>query len=317
MKRIGNLYEKVCSIENLYKADLTARKGKKNHKDVLEHDKTKHQNLMWLYDALKNKKFTTSKYKKFTIKEDKVRDVFKLPFFPDRIVHHALMNAIGDIMTNYFVYDTYNCIKGRGLHKASYKLRKALLNSEETKYCLKLDVKKFYPNIDNEILKSQLRRKFKDNDLLWLLDNIIDSEKGLPIGNLTSQSLANFYLTCFDRWLKQDLKIKHLFRYCDDICILGDNKEYLRSVLNQIRRYLAEELKLELKSNYQIFPIEKRGIDFVGYKHYHTHTELRKGIKKRFIKMMFKDRNEKSIASYGGWLLHCNSVNLRRKYLQC
>ena len=185
---------------------------------------------------------------------------------------------------------------------------------DNTTYCLKIDIKKFYPNVDNNILKQLLRKKFKDDDLLILLDEIIDSNKGLPIGNLLSQYFGNFYLNYFDHWLKEELKLKNIFRYCDDIVILGNNKDDLRIILNKIKDYLQINLKLEL-SNHQIFPIKSRGIDFLGYVIYHDCVYLRKSIKLDWIKMIKYNRNNKSIISYNGWLKYCNSINLRRKYL--
>ncbi len=161
-----------------------------------------------------------------------------------------------------------------------------------------------------------LRKKIKDNDLLYLLDNIIDSAEGVPIGNYLSQYLANFYLTYFDHWLKEVKGIKYYFRYCDDIVILHNDKEYLHKLLEDIKVYLKNNLKLEVKSNYQVFPVDKRGLDFVGYKSYHTHILLRKNIKLRFIRMIKYNNNWKSIASYKGWLDHCNSINLSTKYLK-
>lgn len=225
----------------------------------------------------------------------------------DRIVHHSIMNILEPIFVSVFTADTYSCIKSRGVHKASYNLRRVFKDKEGTKYCLKLDIKKFYPSVDNKILKGLLRRKFKDKVLLNMLDEIIDSAKGLPIGNYLSQYLGNFYLTYFDHYLKETLKVKYYFRYCDDIVLLSDNKEQLHSWFKGIETYLIKKLNLEINKNYQIFPVEDRGIDWCGYKHYHSHTLIRKSIKKKYIK-------SKNKMNHNGWLIHCNSINLRRKY---
>ncbi len=150
-----------------------------------------------------------------------------------------------------------------------------------------------------------------------MLDEIIDSNiKGLPIGNYLSQFLANFYLTYFDHFLKEKLGIKYYFRYCDDMVILAKTKEELKEIKEKIIKYLKEELDLEL-SNWQIFPVWSRGIDFVGYVSYHYKVIfLRKSIKKDFIRMIKYNNNSHSISSYNGWLLYCNSINLRNKYLK-
>ena len=186
-----------------------------------------------------------------------------------------------------------------------------------------MDVKKFYPSVDHEILKAIVRKKLKDKLLLKLLDEIIDSAPGVPIGNYLSQFLANLYLTYFDHWMKEDKRVKYYYRYADDIVILAPDKPYLHALLVDINDYLTERLNLQLKGNYQVFPVADRGIDFVGYKFYHTHTLMRKTIKKRFCrkvaKLNKKDINAKSyrmqIAPWLGWAKHCDSKHLLKKVL--
>jgi len=307
MKRHNNLYQQIINIENLQSADKKARRGKLKQYGVIKHLQNEEDNILNLHKTLSDKKFTTSRYNVFTISDGKERTISQLPYYPDRIVHHAILNILEPIFVSVFTADTYSCVKGRGVHQASYKLRKVLKDTEGTKYCLKLDIKKFFPNIDNEILKGMLRRKFKDNDLLYLLDDIIDSHSGVPLGNFTSQFFGNFYLTYFDHWIKEVLKVKYYFKYCDDMVLLSDNKEQLWEWFYNIQDYLRTQLKLEIKGNYQVFPVSARSIDFLGYKHYHTHTLIRKSIKKKYIKNKVK-KNHKS------WLVHCNSKNLVNKY---
>jgi retron-type reverse transcriptase len=282
---------------------------------IIEHDKNRESNILKLHDMLSNRTYQTSEYTTFTIFEPKERQIFRLPYFPDRITHHAVMRVMEPVFMSIFTADTYSCIKARGIHAAAYAVRKALREENATQYCLKLDIRKFYPSVDHDVLKQLLRRKIKDNDLLWLLDNIIDSADGLPIGNYLSQYFANFYLTYFDHWMKEIMRVKYYFRYCDDIVILSDNKPYLHALLSSIRIYLQENLKLQVKENYQVFPVAARGIDFVGYKMFHTHTLLRKSIKKNFARMLASHNNHASTASYVGWAKHCNSKNLLKKLL--
>ena len=315
MKRIGNIYGKISSIENLQLADEKARKGKSRQPAVMEHDRNRDEHIVMLNELLINKEYKTSEYSIFKIYEPKEREIYRLPYYPDRIVHHAIMNILEPVFVGMFTTDTYSCIKGKGIHGAGRAVQRALKDKPNTQYCLKLDIKKFYPNIDHDILKLLLRRKFKDNNLLWLLDEIIDSAPGLPIGNYLSQYLANFYLTGFDHWLKEVKGVKYYFRYADDLVFLHQDKLYLHNLLKDIRQYLELELRLTVKSNYQVFPVSARGIDFVGYVFYHTHTLLRKTIKKNFARMLKKRRNRASIASYKGWLKHCNSRNLLKKLL--
>jgi RNA-directed DNA polymerase len=313
MKRIGNIYPQIYSIENLQLADTIACKGKSKQYGVILHNKTKEANILALHELLKSKTYQTSEYSTFKVFEPKERLVYRLPYWPDRITHHAVMNQLERLFVSVFTADTYSCIKGKGIHAAKAAVELALKDQANTTYCLKLDIKKFYPSVDHAILKTLLRRKIKDNDLLWLLDEIIDSADGLPIGNYLSQYFANFYLTYFDHWLKETKGVKYYFRYADDLVILSGSKDELHSILAAIKEYLSTELKLTVKQNYQVFPVAARSIDFVGYRFYHTHTLLRKSIKKAFARMMARNPNRASIASYHGWAVHCNSRNLINK----
>ena len=315
MKRVGGLYDEICSMSNLLKAEKKARKGKRNQIGVKVFDENAEANLLVLQDRLLSRTYRTSKYTVFKIFEPKERDIFRLPYYPDRIVHHAVMNVLEPVFVNMFTADTYSCIKGRGIHGAARAVKKALRDKERTIYCLKLDIKKFYPSVNHEILKWLLGKKIKDKALLWLLDEIIDSADGLPIGNYLSQYLANFYLTFFDHWIKEVLGIRYYFRYADDIVILSESKEYLHKIFKEISTYLKVNLDLVVKENYQVFPVLSRGIDFVGYVFRHTHILLRKSIKQNYARMIFTRSNLKSIASYWGWTKHCNSINLNRKLL--
>lgn len=315
MKRLNNLYSQIISIENLKIADTKASKGKSKQYGVEVHKKQQENNILLLREMLLNKTYQTSPYTTFKVYEPKERVVYRLPYFPDRITHHAVMNILEPIFVSVFTNDSYSCIKGKGIHACAKSVEKALEDKEGTEYCLKMDIKKFYPNIDHSILKQLLRRKIKDNELLWLLDEIIDSADGLPIGNYLSQYFANFYLTYFDHWLKEVKGVKYYFRYADDLVILSDNKPHLHQLLFDIKQYLNDELKLIVKDNYQIFPVDSRSIDFVGYRFYHTHTMLRKSIKQNFARMLVNNKNNKSIASYNGWLSHANCINLKNKLL--
>ena len=307
MKRIGNLYEKIISLENLKNADKIARKGKSKQYGVRKHIENVEDNIGWLHELLNHRKFETSVYSEFEIYQPKHRVIARLPYYPDRILQHAIILQIGSILTKTFTSDTYSCVKGRGILKASMNLRRALQDDEYNQYCLKLDIKKFYENVNHDILKSLLRKKFKDKNLLSLLDEIIDSNKiGLPLGSLVSQYLANFYLCYLDHFIKQQLNVKYYFRYMDDLIILSSDKKELHYILAGIRKYVIY-LKLEIKGNYQIFPVEDRGIDFLGFIHRKDYTLLRKTIKKNYIK-------NKNKINHWSWLKHCNSINLKRKY---
>lgn len=315
LKRQNKIFEKITTLENLQFADERARKGKKHKYGIQKFDQNREENFLQLQKMLIEKTYKTSEYDIFSIYEPKERQVYRLPYFPDRITHHAIMNVLEPIFLKVFTADTYSCIKGRGIHGAANNLKKALQDQENTQYCLKMDIVKFYPNVDHNLLKKLLARKFKDQELLWLLHEIIDSADGLPIGNYLSQYLANFYLSYFDHWIKEKKGVKYYFRYADDLVILSENKAELHQLLNDIKTYLNINLKLQVKGNYQIFPVAARGIDFVGYRFYHTHTLLRKSIKKRFALVVSKKSNKATIAAYYGWAKHADTKNLLKKLL--
>lgn len=316
MKRFGFLFEKVSDIDNIRLAHKNASKGKGHYRDVIMVNKDVDYYCNKIKESLDNETFKTSKYKVVNKRcGSKVREIHKLPYYPDRIVHHAIMQVVEPIWEKTLIDDTYSCIKGRGIHAGVRRIKSKLKSGIDTKYCLKMDIKKFYPSADNEVMKTIIRSKIKDKKLLRLLDGIIDSGDGLPIGNYLSQYLGNLYLSGLDHYCKGEIKAKNYFRYCDDIVILSDSKEYLRFCLSKIDTYLKENLKLRLKQNYQIFPVSKRGIDFLGYVFYPDRVMLRKSIKKRMIATIKSGINlNKRLASYNGWLKYCNSYNLRMKY---
>lgn len=322
MKRYNNLFDKIVSLDNLYEADKKARRQKSHRPEVMLFDKNKDKLLLDLQRKLINGEYETSEYYVFKIYEPKEREIFKLPYYPDRIVHHAIMNIMEPIWVSAFVKGTYSCIRNRGIHKALKDVKFALKDEVNTQYCLKLDIRKFYPSIDHDILKIIVRKKIKDKRLLNLLDEIIESAQGVPIGNYLSQFFANLYLTYLDHWIKEQKKVRYYFRYSDDIVILGRDKQELRNLLYDIQNYLNNKLKLSFNDNWQIFKVDSRGIDFVGYRVFHTHTLLRKRIKKKFCKKinklnkkqnLDKDTYKQKICSYIGWIKYCNGRNLLNK----
>jgi retron-type reverse transcriptase len=323
MKREGNLYDKLCSMDNLILADANARRGKIHRYGIKKFDRNRDVNLQQLRSALLSGTFKTSAYDVFKVFEPKERTIFRLPYFPDRIVHHAIMNVLEPIWVSIFTSDTFGCIKGRGIHAALKRLKIALKDVENTTYCLKLDVKKFYESIDHNVLKMIVRRKIKDVRMLHLLDEIIDSADGVPIGNYLSQYFANLYLAYFDHWIKEEKGNRYYFRYADDMVILHADKKCLRTLFFEIQSYFSANLKLEIKKNWQIFPTDSRGIDFLGYVSRHTHVIMRKSIKKRFMRKVAKLRKRGTqgrefrmqISPWFGWAKHCDTKNLLKKVL--
>ena len=331
MKRYGNLYEKVYDMDNLKKAHQKAKVGKGWYKEVKMVDENPDYYLEKLQKMLIDKTYQTSEYETF-IKLDsgKEREIFKLPYFPDRICQWAIMLVIEPFLIKHFTADTYSAIPGRGTHLCLSRMKEAIKKDPQgTRYCLKLDVSKYYPSINHDILKQKYRRKFKDPDLLWLLDEIIDStegNKGIPIGNYLSQYSGNFYLSQFDHWIKEVKQVKYYYRYMDDIVILGDNKADLHKIHSEISVFLKKELDLKVKDNWQVFPTFVRGVDFIGYRTFEDFVLLRKSIAKEYKRKMIRilrkvetgqlmsERDWASFNSYKGWLKHCNSYRLYQKY---
>lgn len=312
MKRKNNLFEKVVDIDNIREADRKARRNKSRNYGIELFDKNRDENLLKLQRDLEGQTYKTGEYDVFMIHKPKDREIARLEY-KHRIVHHAIMNIMEPIWVASFTADTYSCIKGRGIHKCLDKVRIALKDVDNTKYCLKIDIQKYYPSIDRGILLNLIGRKIKDEKMMMLHAEIINSAPGMlgvPIGNYLSQFYANLYLSYFDHWIKENKGVKYYFRYCDDMVFFSSDKKELHQLLSDIRYYLNSELNLYVKKNYQIFPVESRGVDFVGYKMYHTHTLMRKSIKKAMIRKRNKPR---SMASYGGWAIHCNTINLFRK----
>ena len=333
MKRIGFLYSKIYNKENIRLAIKNAQKGKLFYQEVKDINKNTEKYVDILHDMLKNKTYKTSEYEVF-IKNDKgkEREIYKLPFFPDRVCHWAIIQVVEPYFINKLNHCTHSAIPKRGIHSAFNQLDKYMKNDVDgTKYCLKLDVKKYYPSIPHKELKGVYRRIFKDMDLLWLIDEIIESggsNVGVPIGNYLSQYSGNLYLHQFDRWVKEKLKIKYYIRYMDDIVILHEDKKYLHNLFVEINNYLRINLKLTVKGNWQIFPSRIRGIDFVGYRHFGDYVLLRRSISTSMKRKMRKIKKKVdkdipinysdwcSINSYRGWLKWCNGFNLYSKYIE-
>lgn len=328
MKRKGNIYKSIVEKENIKFAILNAarRKMKRNNVQKVMNNIDKYVDN--IQNMLINKSYTPSPYQEVKIQDGvrkKERIIFKPCFYPDQIVHWSLMLQIEEILKKG-LYD-YCCasIRGRGLLYGVKYIRKIIVRDRKnTKYCLKLDIKKFYPSINKEILKKKFRKVIKCGDTLDLIDLIIDSSKsGVPIGNYTSQWFANFYLQDLDHYIKEKLKVPYYIRYMDDMVLFHRNKKELHKIRIAIQDFLNKE-DLKLKENWQLFKLDSRPLDFLGYRFYRGYTTLRRAnflrIKRR-VKRVFKKQkinyeDASAIISYCGWLKHCNSYNYRQKYIR-
>lgn len=365
-----DLFNSICSMDNLYRAYQNAKSGKGWYKEVKQIEKRPFYYLAGLQYMLKNHLFKTSEYEIFILNEGKKkRDVYKLPFFPDRIAQWAILQVIEPFLVANMTADTYSAIPGKGIQpivndlRGYYKTKRVngkkksvwvpsiLLSDEEnTRYCYKIDLHHYYQSINHEVLKQKFRKVFKDPELLWLLDEIADSintateedlielslsgeievdpNTGIPIGNYMSQYSGNFYLSSFDHWVKEELHVKHYYRYMDDVVIFASSKEELHEIHRKVTAYTRDYLHLNIKGNYQIFPTKVRGVDFVGYRFFGEYTLLRKSTAINFKRKMRACRKKMennipptysewcSFNSYKGWLGNCDSYRLFKKYME-
>jgi hypothetical protein len=320
MKRHGNLWAKICDYDNILAAHRSARRGKSHYKEVKMVNSNEEFYIREIQKLLTSKTFTTSPYEVFD-KHDgrKMRTLYKLPYYPDRIVQHALLQVLAPIWSKSFIRDTFQSIPGRGTHDARRRVEKHI-RRQPPKYALKFDIAKYYPNVNNAILKQEIGRKIKCADTLWLMDDIIDSAVGIPIGNYTSQYFGNVYLARFDWWVVQELKPYGYFRYCDDIVLLADTAEQCHALRELCFAKLANEYALRIKPNWQAFPVEARGLDFVGYVFKTDEVRLRPGIARNFKRKTKEVRRRwhamrphkivNGLGSYWGWCKHVNAKKL-------
>lgn len=348
--KIKNVYDEICSFENLYKAYLNARKNKRFRDEVLGFTNNLEEYLFDIQKDLVNHTYKVGQYREFYVYEPKKRLVMALPF-KDRVIQWAIYQVINPMFSKGYITDSYACIEGRGTHQAVQRLHYWLkkVNRKPGKwYYLKLDISKYFYRIDHEVLVKMLQKKIQDKQLMKLLENIIFSETsfglelgtidpaerdkrvaqcGMPIGNLTSQMFANIYLNELDQYIKRELKVHHYIRYMDDMILLADDKKLLHEYKTLIDTFLNEKLKLNLNNKTAIRPITL-GIEFVGFKIWATHIKLRKStaLKMRrrlnsLKKQYFKGKVELSdvqatVNSYMGMMKYCNSYSLKNKLFE-
>lgn len=317
MKRYGALYGKICEMDNLRLALDKAVKGKTWQRQVREVLEDRDGKLKEVQEMLADHTFHTAEYKHKFVYEPKKREIFILPFFPDRIVHHAIMNVLEPLWDSFFIKDSFACRKGKGQHKGGLRCKEFVRRNP---YVIQGDVSKFYPSINHGKLKEIVERKIKDKELLWLLFDIIDSTDGVPIGNYLSQWFGNLYLNELDKKVKQEWRVKDYFRYCDDFFIFGD-KARLQELKPQVVSFMQDTMKMKL-SRCELYPTS-RGVDALGYRHFPSGKILvRKSTAKR-IRARLKaiphdlkrgvisiERAEGQLASAYGWLKHANAHNL-------
>jgi retron-type reverse transcriptase len=351
MKKFKITYEEIASYNNIYAAYLDARKKKSERNEIMRFSMELDSNLNELYKELQEGRYKSGGYRIIYIYVPKKRLIMALQF-KDRVLQWAIYRLLNPLYEKTYIKDSYACIKGRGREKAAKRLQYWLRQTDRKPkqyYYLKLDISKFFYRVDHEILLNILKRRIKDKRLIDLFNTIINSEKrafglplgvdpceidpremlfdkGMPIGNLTSQMFANIYMNELDQYLKHELHLKYVIRYADDCIILHDSKEELQQILKKIEIFLLEKLRLNLNSKTAIRPTTCN-VDFVGYVINKDEIRLRSATVKRMrsrIKYIVKayERGEMTLKevnatmqSYFGLMKYCTNEGLKENII--
>ena len=328
MKRVGNLYEKIIDRQNIETAIYNASKRKRNRPDVVKVLRGIDKHIEEIRVMLTRGEYIPSPFIEQSIVDNssgKIRTIQKPKFFPDQCVHWAVMQIVEPILSKGMDYYCCASVKNRGGKRGQSAVKKWLKNDpRNTKYTLQMDISKFYPSIDQDILIGLLHRKIKDAACMQMLISIIRSiDSGLPLGNYSSPIFANFYVQGLDHHIREKLGAKYMVRYMDDMVIFGPNKKKLHKMRKAISAYLGN-LRLTMKGNWQVFKTDSRPLDFLGYRFYRDRTTMRRRnalrIRRR-VKKVHKKReltfeDAAAVVSYLGWIYHSNSRYFYKKHLK-
>ena len=336
MKTYKGLWGRLCSFDNIFLAYKKARKKKTKKLYIIEFEKNLIPNLLNLQSELQNSTYQPRPLMHFTIRDPKTRKISKSDF-RDRIVHHALCNIIEPIFDKTFIYDSYANRIGKGTLKAiqrfDYFKRKASKNNSRACYVLKADIRHYFENVDHGILISLIRKKIADENIIFLVKKILtnydlnSSNKGMPLGNLTSQFFANIYLNEFDHYIKENLRIRHYIRYVDDFVILSDSEKNIEEYKSRIDSFLSKKLALELHPEKTRIITLNSGAAFLGIRVFYNHKLLKKSNIRKFKNKLlilcaqFDSQQadyDKIYDSVEGWIAYSrivDSFNLRNELL--
>jgi len=324
-KQLIHKYADIISLENLCLAWQEFIFGKKSKTDVLSFANNLMDNIVDLNNSLVNKTYQHSGYYSFYINDPKRRHIHKASV-RDRLLHHAVYRILYPFFDRTFIADSYSCRINKGTHKAIDRFRamtyKVSKNHTSTCWVLKCDIRKFFANIDHQILLNILEEYIPDKEICWLLRNIIDSyqtddnEKvGLPLGNLTSQLFSNVYMNKFDQWVKHRLKARHYIRYAADFVILSQDKLWLENIIPEIQYFLLENLRLELHPDKLFLKTFASGMDYLGWVHFPGYRILRKTTKIGMFSRIKEKPELETLQSYLGLLGHGNTIKIREQLL--
>ena len=323
-------FEEIINLENLFLAWKEFKQGKSNKKDVQIFQYNLELEIMQLHQELITGNYKHGLYHTFYVNDPKRRHIHKAPV-RDRIIHHAIVSILALIFERKFIFDSYSCRLRKGMHRALERFQKFAWklsrNNTKTVYILKCDIKKFFDNIDHQILKDILSKDIYDKRVMNLLEIVIDSfhkEKGraLPLGNVTSQWFANIYLNELDQYVKRMLQVKDYYRYGDDFILVDRSPQYLYDKLVHIKAFLGNNLKLELHPSKVKLLKYHNGVDFLGYVQFPHFRILRSKTQRRILKAVpaLKDKIgslgfKSSFASYMGMAQHFASCRFIKKII--
>ncbi|MBP6884698.1 MAG: group II intron reverse transcriptase domain-containing protein [Candidatus Pacebacteria bacterium] len=315
-------YKDIIGMENLLVTWNRFRIGKKSKKDVVLFEAKLSENLAELHKSLIERKYEHGLYSAFNISDPKPRNIHKA-MVRDRVLHHLIYKELYWYFDSRFIHDSYSCRKNKGTHRALDRFKvfagKVSMNHTRTCYVLKCDIKKFFANIDHKILFKILERHIADDEMRWLIGQVVKSFHtsregvGLPLGNLTSQLLVNIYMHEFDMFVKQDLRVKCYIRYADDFVILSMDKSYLETIIVKISAYLNDVLKLLLHEHKVYIKTFSSGVDFLGWIHFPHHRVLRTTTRRKTFKKIKGYPKPETVNSYRGLLFHGDTYKIRKE----
>lgn len=329
-------FQSLTALPNLHACWLRARRNKGACLRVQRFAEDPLRYLSLIQERLRSRTYTFGPYKTFTIREKKFRDVVDAPM-KDRIVHWMIYDTLLPIWLPRFIHDTYGNLPGRGTHAAVRRLAD-FCRSPASRWVLQLDISKYFYSVSHELLEARGLRYLGDHDLRQLLINLIDSwrtgdnydhlfpgdslyrqtaAKGMPIGNLPSQLLANIYLSDFDHWVKETLRVRCYIRYVDDMVILGESREQLQEIAAQVVAKLAADGLTINPKKIRLAPVSA-GVPFLGYVVWPTHTSAGQYLRRRYHHRLRQHENEgqdrsEALNSYRAALRHTGSTRHRRE----
>jgi len=317
VKCFPHSFDEIISVDNLLISWNEFLHDKRQRKDVIAFTLHFMDHVLALHEDFGSKTYHHGPYEFFKINDPKPRDIHKASV-RDRLVHHAVYKILYPYFDRQFIYDSYSCRLNKGTHGAIRRFhqfaRKVSRNNRKTVWVLKGDIRKFFANIDHEILKEILRKHIQDEDVNWLCSQLIDSfstegkaNVGLPLGNLTSQLFVNIYMNEFDQFVKRKLKAKLYIRYADDFVILHESRDHLESLVPLLADFLMQRLRLSLHPDKLFIKTLCSGVDFLGWVNFPKYRVPRTSTKRRMFRKLRKNHAPENLASYLGILKHGNA----------